>query len=303
MKCGVIASALLILPAFLNPQKFTTSVDAVRVDVFVTEKDRPVAGLVTEDFELMDNGVVQKVDAIGVADVPVSLMVVLDTSRSVAGATLDRLRQAASDAVATLEPGDRAAILTFSDEVRRLAAWTEEIASVHGALQTVSARGATALFDAAFAGLTLRDTAPGRRHLILLFSDGADTASWLPESAVVAKAERTDAVIYSVVLGGVQLRPPTLMYRSGIRLSDTAERSGPPGSFPQALADASGGQMFTARSTRDLQESFRRIVNEFRSRYLLTYMPRGVETSGWHQISVKLRNRPGTVIARRGYYR
>jgi hypothetical protein len=44
-------------------------------------------------------------------------------------------------------------------------------------------------------------------------------------------------------------------------------------------------------------------MSEFRSRYLLTYTPTGVDAGGWHPIQVKLRNKTGSVIARRGYLR
>jgi hypothetical protein len=57
------------------------------------------------------------------------------------------------------------------------------------------------------------------------------------------------------------------------------------------------------RGPDDLREAFERIVTEFRSRYVLTYMPRGVAPTGWHTLEVKLNGRSGAVKARRGYVR
>jgi Ca-activated chloride channel family protein len=297
-----VLACLLAAHSLAADQTFRTNVDAVRVDTLVVRDRKPVAGLTASDFELLDNGVVQQIDSVGIGDVPVSILVLLDTSQSVAGNTLERLKEAADAALGTLEAGDRAALITFSNEVRLRAAWSEDVGGARRALGAVVAGGGTSLFDATFASLELRDDAPGHRRLLLLFSDGDDTASWLPESAALKKAERTDVVVYSVVLGGAPWRPATLMYRSGIRLSDTPEPSWQGDSFARELSETTGGQMFTAQSTSDLREAFMRIVNEFRSRYLLTYTPRGVDTSGWHQISVRVKG-GGTVTARRGYYR
>jgi Ca-activated chloride channel family protein len=297
-----ILACFLAAHAFAADQKFRATVDAVRVDALVVRNNIPIAGLTASDFELLDNGVVQQIDSVAVGDVPVSILVVLDTSQSVAGDTLERLIGAADAALGTLEPGDRAALITFSNEVRLRAAWSEDVAVARRALRDVVAGGGTSLFDAALASLELRDEAPGHRRLLLLFSDGADTASWLPEAAAIKKAERTDVVVYSVVLGNSPWRPSTLMYRSGVRLFDTPQTPWEGDSFAREMAEATGGQMFQARSTGDLREAFVRIVNEFRTRYLLTYTPRGVDTTGWHQISVRVKS-GGTVTARRGYYR
>jgi len=52
-----------------------------------------------------------------------------------------------------------------------------------------------------------------------------------------------------------------------------------------------------------LRRTFSKIVNDFRSRYVLTYTPRNVSATGWHRIEVRLTNRKGDVTARRGYDR
>jgi hypothetical protein len=64
---------------------FRTGVDAVRVDVLVNDGSRPVTGLAADDFELRDSGVVQTLDAVAIADVPISMMIALDVSESVKG--------------------------------------------------------------------------------------------------------------------------------------------------------------------------------------------------------------------------
>jgi hypothetical protein len=56
-----------------------------------------------------------------------------------------------------------------------------------------------------------------------------------------------------------------------------------------------------AERDRDLGATFEGIVDEFNSRYVLTYTPQGVARGGWHTLEVRLAHRRGTVTARRGY--
>ena len=68
------------------------------------------------------------------------------------------------------------------------------------------------------------------------------------------------------------------------------------------LADAGGGRRWSASSSRDLRELFARVLEELRSRYLLTYSPTGVAREGWHDVKVTLKGARGDVIARPGYF-
>jgi hypothetical protein len=71
----------------------------------------------------------------------------------------------------------------------------------------------------------------------------------------------------------------------------------------ETLVEVTGGRVLAARDPDDLRDAFTSIVQEFRSRYVLTYTPKNVETTGWHPIEVKLKQRKGTTKARRGYTR
>ena len=163
-----------------RPQPFRAAVDAVRVDVLVTDRNRPVAGLTAADFILLDNGVPQQIEAIHFEDVPVSMLLALDASASVAGSPLMDLKEAARAALETLDSGDRAALLTFSAELTLRADWSNDRNQVMRAIADTRAGGGTSLSDAAYAAMTIRDAEPGRRALVLLFTDGDDTTSWLP---------------------------------------------------------------------------------------------------------------------------
>jgi hypothetical protein len=71
--------------------------------------------------------------------------------------------------------------------------------------------------------------------------------------------------------------------------------------FLDALAAATGGRVLKADATSDLPEAFAEIQREFRTRYVITYSPRGVDTPGWHRIELKVKGRSADVKARGGY--
>jgi VWFA-related protein len=114
------------------------------------------------------------------------------------------------------------------------------------------------------------------RALLIAFSDGVDTASWLEPNLVLQTAKRADIVAYAVSVGqGNQ-------------------------DFLRDLADATGGQVFENESSEHLEKIFLNVLNEFRRRYVLMYTPTSGDT-GWHRLDVRLKARRGTVKARPGY--
>ena len=191
----VSAVALLIASAALSPaaQQFKSGTVGVRVDVLVTNGQQLVRGLQASDFELRDEGVLQAVSQVDIEEIPLNLILVFDTSGSMAGQRLQSLLEASRSLLDALREHDRVALLSFSSRVRLLAPLTTSREQIRGALATLTARGATSLRDAAFAGLALREADPGRT-LLLIFSDGADTSSWLKTPGVLESARRTDAV-------------------------------------------------------------------------------------------------------------
>jgi Ca-activated chloride channel homolog len=289
------------------PERFRVEVDAVRVDALVTDGNRAVQGLSATDFELRDNGVLQRIDSVVVDAAAINAMLVLDTSGSVDGMPLQHLSDAASATVAALRPADRVAVLGFADDVRLLAPWSPPSTQLSAAMTGTRGSGSTALYDAAYSALMLREEDPAGRSLIIIFTDGADTSSWLPGQAVVDLARQTNATIYGVAAKEASkdtVSPFRMQLRSGYRAGLAS--LGPAAYFDDfvtVVAHETGGRVFQTEDPARLRDAFVRVLEEFRSRYLLTYTPRGVSTQGWHAIDVKLKGRNGTVRARPGYSR
>jgi VWFA-related protein len=149
---AILAAAALAL----QPPTFRTRVEVVTVDVSVTRADAPVSGLTADDFIVTDNGIRQHIDSVTVAQVPLSVTLVLDTSGSVAGQRLDALISASEQVVKELRTGDYVSLITFSSVVVRRVALTENFESVRSALHEVTAAGDTSLRDALFLALHTR---------------------------------------------------------------------------------------------------------------------------------------------------
>lgn len=268
---------LLLLPARPNAQTFSSRATAVRVDVLVTDGRTPVSGLSVADFELRDNGVLQRIELADAGELPLNAILTLDTSASLLGKRRDDLVGAADTLLDGLKPADRAALITFGRAARSRIALTDNLDSVRSALHRIEPKGQTSLMDGAFVALTSTLDQPGR-SLIVVCTDGSDTFSWLQPSEVIEVSKRSNAVVYAVTAADAK-RPAAL----------------------KQLAEASGGRLFPVKSSAELRTTFKRILDEFRSRYVLAYTPNGVAPGGFHRIAVTVPRRKLTVAARPGY--
>jgi len=288
---------LLALGLLVFPQRaFKSGVDVVQVDVSVMRGHTPVAGLKAENFTLTDNGVVQAVDSIVIADLPISVSLVLDISGSVAGEELAHLIDAGQQLVRSLHPEDRASLITFSHLVLVDVPLTADVSSVGKALAQLQGSGATSMNDAIHVALNLRplDTS---RPVIIVFSDGADNLSWARPAALVDEVKKTGVVIHAIELQTDE--SPALRPRSPALQSQGFIDRVP---VLQALTLEAGGRVWSAKSSRDLKTLFTQAIEEMRARYLLTYTPDGVPRDGWHTLKVSLKNARGDVTARPGYF-
>jgi VWFA-related protein len=256
--------------------RFASRVEAVRVDVLVTENGQPVRGLGPADFDILDNGVPQPIDLVSNDSIPLNVILALDMSDSVAGDRLEQLRGAGLAILGSLRSEDQAAVVTFSHVVHLGSKLTHDLALPRSALERANGAGSTALIDGAYAGIEVGESDAGRA-LLIVFSDGLDTASWLPADKVLDAAKRSDVVTYAVAVRS-PLKPE----------------------FLRDLTAFTGGRLFEVEKTEKLDAIFNGILQEFRQRYLVSYTPRGVAREGWHKLDVRVR-RGGVVKARPGY--
>lgn len=278
---ALVAAALVAVAATQAPPVFRAEVGLVRVEVSVTRKGEPVRGLRASDFELRDNGLRQGVTLVLEEEIPVDAALVFDLSGSVTGPKLDSLKDAAGAFLGGLREGEQAALVAVREDVRLLQPFTSDRARLRNALGSAAPRGGTALRDAVYAALRLRE--PGtRRTAVVTFSDGIDNVSVLSSAQVVEAAAHSEAIVY-----GVAVRQ-----RGDVRQPFLGE-----------VARATGGRLFEAAAERDLRARFLDVLSDIRSRYVLSYTPTEADKPGWHTLAVKLNRAKGDVLARPGYWR
>ena len=284
-----LAAAWLAAGAVVVAQQATTfrsGVDLVRLDALVTQGGKPVVGLTADDFDVLDNGVRQRLRVATTAG-SVSVVLVLDTSGSLEGPQLDQLIRASQAVVGLLRPEDDVSLATFSYRLLLPAGSSRDPAAIRAALASAKAGGPTAMWDALFGGLALA-AGSGGRSLVLLFTDGLENFSWLREQDVAEAVKRSESVIYLV-------RPPEPVVPSsalaGAKIS------------LHRVVDRTGGAVIDTDTFGQLPQRFTAVLEEFRARYLLTYEPTGVRRDdGWHKVEVRVKGGRGTVKTRPGYY-
>ena len=178
---------------------------------------------------------------------PRAVVIVLDTSGSMAGSGLAAARQAALSYLASLPNDVKAGLITFSDRPRLLVSPTTNRTLVRAALAHVQAIGDTALYDAVRAAVATLDAArlgPAAQRRLVVLSDGVDTSSKAKLTSVTRQlaADRVPADVVA------------FRYGSG------------DASAAQEIASAAGGRILTAQNASELTAAFAAVARNFTAR-------------------------------------
>jgi Ca-activated chloride channel family protein len=276
----LVAATVLTLATAAASAQFTSRVNVVEVYAAVTDRNgQPVGGLTRGDFTVLEDGQPQTIDVFAEGEFPLAVAVAIDRSFSMSGERLALARAAARTFLETLRPSDRSMVVAVGSEVDIIAPLSESRASQIDAISKLEPWGTTGLYDAVIRAIDRIQSSSGRRALVLL-SDGNDRYGQASAADALARARRSDVMIYPVALG--RERPPVF----------------------SELAALTGGRSFQARKTPELTSVMQTIANELRRQYLLGYSPTRPFVPGeeqWRSITVRV-NRPDvTVRARDGY--
>ena len=266
--------------------------DLVTVPTMVVDtKGRRVAGLVQDDFLVRDDERAVRLDHFSNGADRVALVFLLDASGS-ARDYLAKQREAALALFARFGPGSQLAILRFSDQVKIAVPFTSDIASARSGFEFPAVSGRrTAIFDSVGMAIRLfehRKNDPTERRIIILTSDGLDTASTTTATRIIDSARADDITLYVMHFplfapldGRLAVRPTAKGFRD--------------------LADKTGGRYFMAGDVKsaldpyaryDLAPLFKAIEEDLASQYLLGFYPTaGGSDLHLHRIAVELKKK------------
>ncbi len=277
--------------------------DVDLVDVYAIVRDgdgQYVKGLERDALRVFDNGRLQTIDRFSSERRPLRLGIVLDNSRSMGeekGNKIEAAREAATDLLGSLEPGDEAFLITFSDYVKVAQELTSDRAKLAAVIEKVEVEAGTALYDALWRASEVLDPYEGRKVVVLL-SDGRDEASNGIEPGslhtfeeTLDRALRSEVTVFTVGVG------KDLEHKRDFHGTRTLA------SILVQVAEATGGRAFISVSARRIRTSFEEVADDLRNQYFLAYAPPNLKRDGsWHEIRVTA-TRPGLVVAaRKGYY-
>ena len=285
---ALAAAIVLVAPAGAQRLKVTTQT----VSIFTTVTDsqrRLVSDLVLDDFEVYDNGKPQRITTFSNHPIPITAVLMLDTSGSMT-MNLDLVKDAAEQFLIRLLPDDRAKVGAFNDKIQILPKDEPFLGDRDRLIRILRHEldfgYPTRLYDAIDESIDALRRVKGRR-VVVAFTDGDDTQSKLGRGDVLERARIEEAIIY-----GVGLESETFF--DGRRVRTRPDRG------LKDLAEETGGGFFDLKKTDELGPAFTRIAQELRSQYVIGFSPE-VTDGKVHKLDVKVK-RPGmTARGRKSY--
>jgi VWFA-related protein len=251
----------------------TTSIVPVLATVLDRE-GRLVPDLVQSDFTLLDNGKPQEIVFFQNDVQPFTVIVMMDFSFSM-NANLKLLKAAAEQFILRLLPDDRAQVGAFSDKIMFSGTFTSDRDDLVGALDDLQFGNPTRLYDAIDASIDMLDDARGRK-VVLVFTDGDDTASRIGFGDVLDKAREKEVMVYTI---GLQSE-----FFNGARMQRTR-----PDRSLRRLSDETGGGYFELKKTDELAPTFTRVAQELHSLYALGFTPSTLDNKE-HRLEVRVKS-------------
>jgi Ca-activated chloride channel family protein len=269
---------------------FRTGASLVSINVTVSDGKRLVSDLRPDDFAVYEDGVQQRVEFFESKNVPIDLILLIDTSSSMRE-KMPVVREAAMGFLKTLREGDRGAVVAFNDGVNVLQGLTTDRETLFSAVKNVESRGGTALNNALYVavkqfGQKARQTGDVRRQAIAVLSDGEDTTSVISFDDVLALARKSGVNIYTIALRSE--------YAAERRLAENGRKYFSPADYAmKQLAQETGAQCFFPDTAQDLKGVYASIADELATQYSIGYTPSNSRPDGrFRRIVVRMTTHP-----------
>jgi VWFA-related protein len=280
-------------------------VDLVSVVFSVTDRrNRHITGLGQNDFVVYEDGVRQEIKRFtSESNLPLRIGLLVDMSNSVRP-RFQFEQEAAIDFLHTiLRPkADRAFLIAFDTTPVLNQDFTDDPQALADAIRGLRAGGGTALYDAIWLAAKKLGESSGTdtRKMLIVLSDGDDTASTVTSREALEMALRHEVTIFTVSTSA----PPIKYSGKSVDLQNPCEVLGQRGDkMLQEFAEKTGGTPYCPFDTIDVGRSFEKIVNELRSQYTLAYTPSNANRDGrFRYITIEARRGGVRIHHRPGYY-
>jgi Ca-activated chloride channel homolog len=267
--------------------------DVKLVNVFVNVTDSTgaiVGGLTREDFAISEDGRPQTIQVFErQSELALNLTLAIDTSGSVFKDRQLDISASRKFVHALMRSQDQMSLLEFATDVRELTPFTNKVSQIDHGLDRLRGGDATALYDAVYLGASRLGPKEGRKVLVLV-SDGGDTAKSTSYSDALEEALRSEVMVYSII---------------DVPIEASAGRDLGGEHALITLSEQTGGKSFYA-SEGGLDKAFARVSDDLRTQYLLGYYPHNQEPGRtFHRLQVTIpRAAPDAfnIRHRTGYY-
>ena len=276
------------------------SVNLVMIDATVKSKDgQIIANLKKDDFEVLEDGVVQKLEVFSCDELPLNVAIVLDLSDSMSP-FLQPLRDSMTNALEALKPEDQVALFTFSSHVQLRVFLTDDKTRIARYISTSPAGGATNINDGLYAAAKyFSNSQPNGRRVIILISDDVGTTAGAERTfQIIAKSLEADAGVYNLTVPGYN--PPEVI--RGARSIDGLVDI-------RKVLEETGGENFKVEDAANVDEAFRDLIARIKTRYTLGYYDKSSKASAKrHKLEVRLapsfgkKGRDYVIAAKDGFY-
>src|SRR5664279_3263925 len=237
----------------------TFKVNVKLVNVFATVTDAggtPISSLKQEDFQVLEDGKPQQIAVFHrESELPLSIVVAIDTSLSTRGDQKLELESARRFAHTILRPIDGLSLFQFSEIVDQVTPFTADVRVIDRAINHIRPGAATALYDTLYLGSEALLQRRGRKVMVVI-TDGGDTVSQISYQQAVRAAQEAEVILYSIII---------------VPIDSSAGRDiGGEHALIQLSRDT-GGRYFYASGLEQLDAAFRQIGDELRTQYLIAY--------------------------------
>ena len=277
---------------------FRSGASLVALNVTVSDGKRLVPGLAQTDFSVYEDGVLQQLQFFESHEVPIDLILLIDTSASMAD-KMEVVHDAAVGFLKTLRDADRGAVVTFGDNVNIAQQLTGNRGVLEQAVRQAQPHGSTALNNALYVAMkqfarSAQQAGEIRRQAIAVLSDGEDTSSVISFDDVLGMARKSGINIYTICL---QNRYSVARAESGRKYFSESDYA------MKTLAQETGALSYFPQGVQELKGIYASISDELSNQYSIGYSPSNWRADGrFRRIVVRINAHPEfQPRARQGY--